>query len=124
VRLTEKACYDVRTEEKLTGCVTVKIKYADFEVVTRQEVISYTALDDVLLAKAKGIFSKMYTGDKKIRLLGVRFSQLIPFTMQMNLFDNTEEKLHLYQTIDAIKNQFGSGAVTKAAVLREPKGND
>jgi DNA polymerase-4 len=121
VRLTERAAYDLRSEEKLTGCVTVKIKYADFEIATRQEVIAYTALDDVLLAKAKSIFGKACNGSKKIRLLGVRFSQLIPFTMQMDLFDNTEEKLHLYQTVDAIKNQFGAGAVTKATVLKGRK---
>jgi hypothetical protein len=53
-------------------------------------------------------------------LLGVRFSQLIPFTVQMNLFDNTEEKLQLYQAVDALKNQFGSKAVTKATVLKNP----
>lgn len=119
VRLTEKTGYSLRSEEKLTGCVTVKIKYADFEVVTKQEMIPYTALDDVLLSKAKSLFDKLHTKQKKIRLLGVRFSQLIPFTMQMNLFDNSSEKLQLYQTIDAIKNQFGKGAVTKATVLKK-----
>jgi DNA polymerase-4 len=119
VRLTEKAAYDLRTDQKLTGCVTVKVKYADFDIATKQEMISYTALDDVLLAKAKSVFQKLYRGDRKIRLLGVRFSQLIPMTLQMNLFDNTGEKLHLYQTIDAIKNQFGSKAVTKATVLKK-----
>lgn len=119
VRLTEKAAYDLRSEEKLAGCVTVKIKYADFDVTTKQEMIAYTALDDVLLEKVQDIFKKAYKGDRKIRLLGVRFSQLIPFTMQMNLFDKSEEKLQLYQTIDAIKNQFGSGAVTKATVVKK-----
>jgi DNA polymerase-4 len=121
VRLTEKTAYDLRSDEKLTGCVTVKIKYADFEVVTRQEMIAYTALDDVLLAKAKSLFEKLYRRGAKIRLLGVRFSQLIPFTVQMNLFDNTEEKLQLYQAVDALKNQFGKDAVTKAAVLKGGK---
>lgn len=119
VRLTEKTAYDLRSDEKLAGCVTVKIKYADFEVATKQEIIPYTALDDVLLEKAKSLFQKLYQKEKKIRLLGVRFSQLIPFTMQMNLFDNTAEKLHLYQAIDGIKNQFGTGAVTKAAVVKK-----
>lgn len=119
VRLTEKACYDLRSEEKLTGCVTVKIKYADFEITTKQEMIPYTALDDMLLQKVASIFKKAYHGDRKIRLLGVRFSQLIPFTMQMNLFDKSEEKLQLYQTIDSIKNQFGSSAVTKATVVKK-----
>jgi DNA polymerase-4 len=122
VRLTEKTAYDLRSDEKLTGCVTVKIKYADFEVVTKQEVIPYTALDDVLLEKAKSLFQKSYKRDRKIRLLGVRFSQLIPFTMQMNLFDNTAEKLHLYQAIDGIKNQFGKDAVTKATVVKKVDG--
>ena len=121
VRLTEKTAYDLREEQKLTGCITIKIKYADFEVNTRQEIIDYTALDDVLLAKAKSIFNKAWQKGAKIRLLGVRFSHLIPFTFQMNLFDNSEEKMQLYQTIDAIKNQFGKDAVTRATVLGRKK---
>jgi len=119
VRLTEQTAYDLRDEKKLTGCVTVKIKYADFEKTTRQEIIDYTALDDVLLTKVKSLFQKLYKKGAKIRLLGVRFSQLIPFTMQMNLFDDSQERLHLYQAIDGIKNQFGKNFVTKASVIKE-----
>ena len=119
VRLTEQTAYDLRDEKKLTGCVTVKIKYADFEKTTRQEIIDYTALDDVLVTKVKSLFQKLYKKGAKIRLLGVRFSQLIPFTMQMNLFDDSQERLHLYQAIDGIKNQFGKNFVTKASVIKE-----
>ena len=118
VRLTEKAAYDLRDEKKLTGCVTVKIKYADFEIRTKQEMMDYTALDDVLLQKAKSIFGKLYQRDKKIRLIGVRFSHLVPMTVQMNLFDKASEKLQLYNAIDNIKNQFGKGVITKATVLK------
>ena len=119
VRLTEKTAYSLRDEEKLTGCVTVKIRYANFETVTRQEVIAYTALDDVLIAKVKDLFRKYYKAGQKVRLLGVRFSQLVPFTLQMNLFDNSQEKLHLYQAIDQLKNRFGTTAVTKATTLKK-----
>ena len=118
VRLTEKAAYDLRDEKKLTGCVTVKIKYADFEIRTKQEMLDYTALDDVLQQKAKSIFGKLYQRDKKVRLIGVRFSHLVPMTMQMNLFDKASEKLQLYNAIDNIKNQFGKGVITKATVLK------
>ena len=124
VRLTEQTAYDLRDEKKLTGCVTVKIKYADFEKTTRQEIIDYTALDDVLLTKVKSLFQKLYKKGEKIRLLGVRFSQLIPFTMQMNLFDDSQERLHLYQAIDGIKNQFGKNFVTKASVIKSKETND
>jgi len=124
VRLTEQTAYDLRDEKKLTGCVTVKIKYADFEKTTRQEIIDYTALDDVLVTKVKSLFQKLYKKGEKIRLLGVRFSQLIPFTMQMNLFDDSQERLHLYQAIDGIKNQFGKNFVTKASVITSKETND
>ncbi|MES1216376.1 MAG: DNA polymerase IV, partial [Bacteroidota bacterium] len=86
VRLTEKTAYSLREDEKLTGCITVKIRYSDFETTSRQETIDYTSLDDQLIAKAKDLFNKSYQKRRPVRLLGVRFSQFIPFTMQMSLF--------------------------------------
>jgi DNA polymerase IV len=114
VRLTEKTCYGLREDEKLTGCVTVKIRYSEFETVSKQEVIDYTALDHELIAKAKDIFNKSYQKGRPVRLIGVRFSQLIPFTMQMSLFDDKIEKLQLYKAVDDIKDRFGSKIVKKA----------
>jgi DNA polymerase-4 len=122
VRLTEKTAYSLREDEMMTGCVTVKIRYSDFETTSRQETIDYTALDDLLIAKVKDLFNKSYQKGRPVRLLGVRFSQFIPFTMQMSLFDNKAEKLNLYKTIDEIKNQFGSNAVTKAATSHLSEG--
>jgi DNA polymerase-4 len=121
VRLTEKAAYDLREEGKLTGCVTIKLRYADFKTVSKQEVIDYTALDNVLMAKVKDLFGKLYKKGEKVRLLGVRFSHLVPMTMQMSLFDDAVEKLELFKAIDGIKNQFGSGAVMKATSLKKNK---
>jgi DNA polymerase IV len=118
VKLTEETAYDLREEERLTGCVTIKLRYADFTTVSKQEVMDYTALDNVLLAKVKDLFGKLYRRGEKVRLLGVRFSHLIPMTVQMSLFDDTEEKLELYKTVDQIKNLFGSGAVMKATSLK------
>jgi DNA polymerase IV len=123
VRLTEKTAYSLREDEKLTGCVTVKIRYSDFETISRQETIDYTSLDDQLIAKAKDIFNKAYEKKRPVRLLGVRFSQLIPFTMQMDIFNNSEGKLNLYKTVDDIKDRFGSKLVTKAVTLKM-KGSD
>lgn len=119
VRLTEKTAYALREDDKLTGCITVKIRYADFETTTKQEVIDYTALDDQLIAKAKNIFDKHYQHGRPVRLLGVRFSQLIPFTLQMSLFENNSEKLNLYKAVDNIKGRFGSKVVAKAATVKK-----
>jgi DNA polymerase IV len=121
VRLTEKTAYSLREDEKMTGCVTVKIRYSDFETMSRQETVDYTALDDVLIAKVKDLFNKSYQKGRPVRLLGVRFSQMIPLTMQMSLFDNNVEKLNLYKAVDDIKDRFGSKTVTKAVTLRNKK---
>ncbi|MFT3676505.1 MAG: DNA polymerase IV [Chitinophagaceae bacterium] len=118
VRLTEKTAYALREDEKLAGCITVKIRYSDFETTSRQETIDYTALDDQLIAKAKDLFRKSYQAGRPVRLLGIRLSQFIPFTVQMSLFDNNVEKLNLYKAVDEIKNQFGSKLVAKASAMR------
>jgi DNA polymerase IV len=97
----------------------VKIRYPDFETVSRQEIIDYTSLDDLLIAKVKDLFTKLYRKGQPVRLLGVRFSQLIPFTMQMNLFNNNEEKLNLYKAVDNIKDRFGSKSIKKAVTARK-----
>ena len=65
------------------------------------------------MAKVKSLFNKLYRKGNKVRLLGVRFSHLIPFTVQMNLFDQSIEKLQLYKTIDKIKSQFGHDVISK-----------
>ncbi|HVG12680.1 MAG TPA: DNA polymerase IV, partial [Flavisolibacter sp.] len=119
VKLTEETAYDLRKEERLTGCVTIKLRYSDFTTVSRQEVIDFTALDDVLLSRVKDLFGKLHKRGHKVRLLGVRFSHLIPMTVQMDLFDNNEEKMELFRTVDDIKNKFGSGAVMKAAGMKK-----
>jgi DNA polymerase-4 len=114
VRLTEKTAYSLREDEKLTGCVTVKVRYSDFETTSRQETVNYTALDDVLIAKVKDLFNKSWQKGRPVRLLGVRFSQFIPMTMQMSLFENNAEKLNLYKAVDDIKDRFGAQLVKKA----------
>ncbi len=124
VRMSEETAYDLREEGKLTGCVTIKLRYSDFTTVSRQEVIDYTALDPVLIAKAKDLFTKLYKPGEKVRLLGVRFSHLVPMTLQMNLFDDAAEKLGLFKAVDDIKNQFGSDIVKKArSVQPDPTQN-
>lgn len=121
VHLTEKTAYSLREEERLTGCVTIKLRYADFTTVSKQEVIDYTALDDILIAKVKAIFDKLYKKGELVRLLGVRFSHLVPMTVQMNLFEDAQEKLELFKAVDDIKNQFGNDVIKKATTVRESK---
>jgi DNA polymerase-4 len=127
VRMTEKVGFELRSKDKLTGCITVKLRYSDFQTVTKQASIPYTSSDAVLLKKAKELFKKLYDRRVLVRLLGVRFTDLIPGNYQINLFDDTQEMIHLYQAIDSVKQQFGEQFLMRASGFdkrdreREPK---
>jgi DNA polymerase IV len=114
VRMTEKIAYELRSKNKLTGCISVKIRYSDFQTEQKQSSINYTAADHDLIQKAKELFDKLYSRRQLIRLIGIRFSDLIPGTCQINLFSDTQEQIKLYQAIDSIKKQYGEKYVIRA----------
>ena len=118
VRMTEKIAFQLRDENKLTGCVTVKLRYCDFNTVSKQKTIPYTAADHVLLKTVKELFDKLYERRLLVRLLGIRFSHLIPGNYQINLFEDTIEKIKLYQSIDSIKHRYGEKYLGRASGLK------
>ncbi len=115
VRMTEKIAFELRKDEKVSGCVTVKIRYPDFETTSRQISIPSTSADDEIIPVAKSLFHKLYKKGRPVRLLGVRLSDLTNDAVQTNLFQNVERKNILYKAIDDVKNRFGSGSVIRAA---------
>jgi DNA polymerase-4 len=114
VRMTEKIAFELRREQKVSGCVTIKIRYPDFETLSRQTSIPYTCADDEIIPVAKGLFHKLYKKGNPVRLLGVRLSDLTNDAIQANLFDNVERKNTLYKAIDDVKNRFGTNSVNRA----------
>jgi DNA polymerase-4 len=115
VSMVEKIAYDLRKQEKLTSCVTVKIRYSNFDTHTLQKRIPYTAFDHVLTEVAKELFSRIYQRRMLIRLIGVRFSHLVRGTQQLDMFDDTPEKVSLYMAMDRMRKRFGRDAVRRAA---------
>lgn len=112
--MTEKLAFQLRSENKLTACVTVKIRYSDFNTYTMQARIPYTALDHLLLEKVNALFNKLYQKRMLIRLIGIRFSHLVQGGHQYNLFEETEEKIMLYQAMDKIRKRYGKDAINRA----------
>ena len=117
IRMTERIAFELRKQNKLTGCVTVKLRYSNFETFTKQQSISYTNADHVLFKTAKELFERLYDRRMLIRMLGIRFTNLIPGNYQIHLFEDTQEMIKLYQAIDSVKKRFGEGMVVKAGGL-------
>ena len=104
--MAETLAFQLRTGEKLTSCVSVKIRYSDFNTFSKQLKIAYTSADHVLIPHIERLFDQLYNRRMMVRLVGVSFSDLVTGNYQINLFDDTEERLNLYQAMDYIKTKY------------------
>ena len=118
VRMTEKIAFELRQDQKLAGCIAVKIRYPNFETTSKQTTIDYTFRDDEFIPVAMDLFHQLYKKGKPVRLLGVRLTDFTNITVQGNLFDDVDKKTNLYKAIDNIKLKYGKGFVSKARTIK------
>jgi DNA polymerase-4 len=115
IAMTENLAFQLRRGEKLTACITVKIRYSDFNTYSKQQRIPYTSADHKLIPKVLDLFERLYDRRLLVRLIGVRFSHLVSGNYQINLFEDTKEALNLYAAMDRIRERFGDKSVLRAS---------
>jgi DNA polymerase-4 len=115
VSMTEELAYKLRKENKVASCLAIKIRFANFETHTVQEKISLTAAEHILIPGIKNLLKKAWNGHRPIRLIGVKLSNLCHGSYQINLFEDNEERIKLYQAMDKINFKFGEKTVCRAA---------
>ena len=118
IGMVSELAFDLRNMKHITGCISVKIRYADFDTNMRQMAIPYTASDHVLRQFALDLFAKLYERRVQVRLIGVKYSKLAMGGTQLSLFDKSSTVNPLYQAMDKIRNKYGLGAVMPATVLK------
>jgi DNA polymerase-4 len=112
--MAENLAYQLRRGGKLTGCVTVKIRFSDFQTQTLQRKISYTSADHQLMPLVAELFDRIYNRRLLVRLIGVRYSDLVTGCYQLSLFDDQVDYARLYQAMDRIRIRYGDRAVIRA----------
>ena len=115
VSMTEELSGKLRRENKLSSCMAIKIRYANFETHTQQQKIPLTAAEHILIPGVKNLLKKAWNQYRPIRLIGVRLSDLCTGSYQINLFEDNEEQIRLYQAMDKINFKFGDKTVCRAA---------
>lgn len=111
--MAENLVFQLRRGNKLSSCVTVKIRYSDFQTYTLQKMIPYSASDHVILPIVLELYRKLYNRRVLVRLIGVRFSHLVEGAHQISLFEDPKI-LDLYRAMDDIRNRFGDRAIMRA----------
>ena len=113
--MAEKLAFQLRKGEKVAACITVKVRYSDFQTTTLQKRIPYSAADHEIIPVVMDLFERLYNRRLLVRLIGVRFSELVNGCQQLRLFDENSERLvKLYNAMDGIRNRFGERAVFRA----------
>ncbi|MDX1331694.1 MAG: DNA polymerase IV [Robiginitalea sp.] len=115
IAMTENLAFQLRRGGKLTACIAVKIRYSDFNTCSKQLRISYTSADHKLIPKVLDLFERLYQRRLLVRLIGVRFSHLVPGNYQIDLFDDQEETLNLYAAMDRLRERYGDKSVIRAS---------
>jgi len=122
IGMVDALAYDLRKEKKLTGCITLKIRYSNFDTHTQQLSIPYTNSDRAITAKVMELFRKLYSRRMLIRLIGIRFSNLIYGAYQVDLFNDTQEEIRLMEAMDHIRSRYGLQYISRGICLPESVG--
>ena len=117
IAMVEKLSYQFRKEEWLTSVIVVKIRYNNFDTHTLQCTIPYTSCDHKIIQKVQELFDKVYERRMRLRLIGIKFAGLVRGSYQIDLFEDTQERVALYQAIDKMRRRFGYNSVKLCAGL-------
>jgi DNA polymerase-4 len=126
-RLAEGVSYGIRRLEMTAGTVTIKLRYSDFQTISRSQSIPPTDDDVEIFQTARTLFKKAFSRRVRIRLLGIKLSHLSARSCQGSLFVAQEEirRARLHQSTDSIRKRFGMEALhlgTALGLVREKRG--
>ena len=115
--MVEQLAYELRKGQRVCSCVSVKVRYSDFQTVSKQKHIPYTAADHTLIRYALDLFDQLYSRRIRVRLIGVRMSDLAGGGHQIDLFNDDDRVLNLYQAMDRMKDRYGHNAVRRSVAM-------
>ncbi len=120
VAMAENLIFQLRRSDKLTACITFKIRYSDFQTYTKQKKIAYSSSDHSILPAVLELYNSLYQRRLLVRMIGVKFSDLVCGGHQINLFEDHDKILNLYQAMDKMRERYGDKAVMRAVGMEKP----
>lgn len=124
--LCESTALALRGRGLAGSTVTVKLRWEEFETVTRQASLDRAVnTTERIWPVARDLFARADRPGRRIRLVGVSLSSLVPEEgRQLSLFSVEGERRdeRVAAAVDRLAERFGPGAVTRAALLEESGG--
>lgn len=118
--LCERVGAELRRHNKEARNITLKVRYADFETITRQlGSKEATDADATIFATADGLLDRALSVKRKaVRLLGVGVSNLTHGGKQLYLLDPPRQRSELLdKAIDRIRKKYGFASIQSGRTL-------
>ncbi|WP_305043412.1 DNA polymerase IV [Geoalkalibacter sp.] len=128
--LSERVAARLRRSDLQGRCLTLKVKYADFQQCTRSRTLNQGLSNGgELFALAKELLTLTEAGRRPLRLLGLSLSALEPLGAgQSELFDEPrrERLARLDRAVDQVRERYGRRGICKAPLLEaaDPSAGD
>jgi DNA polymerase-4 len=107
----------LRKENVYARALSVKIRYRDFQTITRSRVLTEpTFFDREIFAVVSELLRRNHTGEKAIRLLGVSAATLpnVPWQEELLGRERHESLVKLYRGIDRLRDKYGDETIGTA----------
>ena len=118
--MAEKVGYRLRREQLYARTVTIKVRYSNFDTITRSHTLDYAFCDDDNIFNI-GWELFLAVPRAPVRLLGIGVQNFVR-NQQLTLFDNPITTDRLAQVMDQINQKYRGHALTKGRTLK-PKNN-
>ncbi|MCO5232731.1 MAG: DNA polymerase IV [Chitinophagales bacterium] len=115
--MVDELTFELRQLRKLTSCITLKIRYSNFDTHTMQHKVPFTSSERVIAPKMLSLFERLYSRRMLIRLVGIKFSEITSGNYQTDLFEDTLSDLRLSQAMDTIRMRYGCRSVVRGATF-------
>lgn len=115
--LCERVSKRLREDDFKGRTITLKIRLTGFKTYTRAvSIAGSTNFADVLYKEVKNLYNKFDRKGKKVRLVGVKVSNLSPLDFQDSLFEERTDKKRedIHQAVERIKERFGDASIHRA----------
>jgi len=122
LKISQMVGYTARKEGYNGRTITLKIRFHNFTTFNKSKTLeNSTHLDDIIFKTIVELLNKVKLKKGGVRLLGIRLSNLSPEDKrnQLKFVRDKEDKLEqLSQSLDKIREKFGSKAITRASLLK------
>ncbi len=110
--LCERVCHRARKRGVAARTVTLKLRYADFQTLSRSKTLPPTCSELELYPVVLALYQKARTRPLPLRLLGIGLSRLSLQHRQLELFEGHQS---LHAGVDAVRERFGYDALRLAS---------